>query len=809
MDMLWQDIRYGFRMLAKSPGFAAVALLTLGLGIGANTAIFSVINGLFLHPAGVPDPDHLVAIRVKYDKLNLKSIVISPTDFADVRDSKQVFSSAAILDESDFNYLAGDQPQRLMGAKVSLEWFEVFHAKPLLGRVFQPEEDLPNANHVVVLSYGAWKSLFGGDGTILGKTIELNQQPYKVIGVMRQDFHWPNQAQVWVPLALPPGEFGSDNRYNEQYFAVARVRPDASLAQASAYLQFLTRRLIEHDPYKTYARDSGWGMFTVPLTEHVFGDLKAPMLVLLGAVGFVLLIACSNIAGLMLARASGRAKELAVRKALGASRWRLIRQTLAESLLLAGAGTIVGLLAARQGIRALLLLAPENFAQGLAIRPDGYVLLFTGLIGLFSGVLFGVAPAWQVSGMQQFELLKEGGRSGTSSRRRQQLRSTLVASEIALALVLLVGAGLLLKSFGRLQQVSPGFDPRGVMTATISLPDTRYKEDEKQIAFYQAVSERLASAPGVSGAAIATPVPFSGFDPSSSFSIEGRPEGPGDPGPHSALRWVTPGYFSTMEIPLRSGRWFTDADRRGSQPVVVIDENLAGQYWANRDPVGQRLRRGSNSQWATIIGVVGHVYHSALAGDTGKGVCYYPTFQQAIPIAFLIAKTTRDPGSLVGAIREAVRSVDPSQPVYDLKSMEQRVGNSLGPQRFGVTMVTVFAGVALLMAAMGLFGIISFSVAQRTQEIGVRMALGAQRRDVLKMILAQGLRLAHAGVAIGLAGSLALTRLLSSLLYGVSAYDPATFAGVAGLLAAVALLACYIPARRATRVDPMIALRYE
>ena len=809
MDTIWQDFRYAFRLLVKSPGFTMVALLTLGLGIGANTAIFSVVNGLFLHPAGLPNPDAVEAIRVKYEKLNLASIGVSGTDYADVRDSKNVFSSAAIEDGASYNYLAGNQPQRLEGAKVSWQWFDVFEAKPILGRVFRPEEDQPNMPPIAVLAYDAWKNLFAGDGAILGKEVQLNNQPYKIVGVMGPNFHWPNQAKLWVPIGLPATEFAPQSRYNESYFGVARVAPGISLAQAKSYVELLSRRHIEHDNFKTYARDSGWGMFVIPMTEYVFGDLKKPMLVLLGAVGFVLLIACSNIAGLMLARSSSRSRELAVRAALGASRWRLIRQALAESLLVAGGGTMVGLLLALGGIRGLLFFAPENLAQGLVIRPDAYVLLFTILIGLFAGILFGIAPAWQVSGMLQFEQLKEGGRTGTASKGRQRLRAVLVASEIALALILLVGAGLLLKSLSNLQGVSPGFDSRGVMTAAISLPETRYKEDSQQIAFYQAVAQRLANQPGVNFAAVATPIPFTGMVPSASFSIENRPEGPGDPGPHSDLQWVTPGYFQALEIPLRSGRFFTDEDRAGAQPVAIIDENLARQYWPNQDPIGQHLRRGSKSPWVTIVGVVGHVFPSALVGDTGKGVIYYPEYQQPINLAFVVARTTMNPASLAGAIRESVRALDSGQPVYDLKTLEERVGDSLGPRRFGVTMVGFFAAVALLMAAIGLFGIISYSVTQRTQEIGVRIALGAQRSDVLKLILGQGLRLALTGVGVGVIGSLALTRVLSSLLYGVSATDPATFAAVAALLALVALLACYLPARRAMRVDPIVALRYE
>ncbi|MGH9701994.1 MAG: FtsX-like permease family protein, partial [Candidatus Acidiferrales bacterium] len=470
---------------------------------------------------------------------------------------------------------------------------------------------------------------------------------------------------------------------------------------------------------------------------------------------------------------------------------------------------VLGMLLALLGVRALLLFAPADLAMGLVIRPDTYVLMFTVAVGLFSGILFGIAPAWQVSGMQQFEQLKEGGRTGMASKGRQRLRAVLVAGEIALALILLVGAGLLLKSLSNLKGVSPGFDSRGVMTAAISLPESRYKEDAQQIAFYRAVAQRLASQPGVTSAAVATPIPFTGMVPSASFSIENRLEGPGDPGPHSDLQWVTPAYFQAMGIPLRAGRVFTDEDRAGAPPAAIIDENLARQYWPEQNPIGQHLRRGSKSPWITIVGVVAHVFPSALVGDTGKGICYYPAYQQPINLAFLVARTPMNPVSLASAMREAVRAVDSGQPIYDLKPMLERVDESLGPRRFGVTMVGFFAGVAVLLAAMGLFGIISYSVTQRTQEIGVRMALGAQRSDVLKLILGQGLRLALAGVGIGLVGSLGLTRVIASLLYGVSATNPATFAAVAAMLAFVALLACYLPARRAMRVDPIVALRYE
>jgi predicted permease len=817
---MWPDLRFAFRTLVRSALFAVTTVAALALGIGANTAIFSVINGLLLHPAGIPHPDHLMAIRVKYDKLNLKSIVISAPDFADVRDSKQIFSAAALLREEDFNYTASDLPERLLGASVSWQWFEVFGVKPLLGRAFRPEEDQANANHVVVLGYGTWQRLFGGDPAIVGKKILLNQQSYQVVGVMGREFNWPNEAQLWLPIGLPPGEFAADNRFNEDYLAVASIRTGVSVAQAEAYVRVLTRQLIEahRDPYY---RDSGWGIFVLPLTEFVYGDLKAPLFVLLGAVGFVLLIACSNVAGLMLARETGRAKQLAVRAALGASQWQLIRQTLTEGLLLAAAGTLLGLGLAAAGVRVLLRLTPQNVAAGMEIRLDTYVLLFTAVVGVMAGLVAAIAPALRLSGVQNFELLKEGGRSGTASRGRLRVRGLLVTGQVALALVLLVGAGLFMKSLGRLEQLSPGFDARGVMTASLSLPEAQYRQDEqmddpytkmprqKEIAFYRTAVERLADTAGVQSAAAAYPLPFSGDAASSSFEIQNRPLGPGDPGPHSDLFAVTAGYFPALKIPLLEGRTFTDQDREGGQPVVVIDENLARRYWPGQDPVGKQLRRGDNSPWATIVGVVAHVHHSVLAGDTGKGVCYYPLFQMPVPGVYFVARTGADPSRLAGSIREAVRSVDATLPVSDLKTMEDRVASSLAPRRFAVTLLGFFAALALAMAALGLYGVVSYAVTEQTREIGIRMALGAERRQVLAMIVSQGLQLVAGGIAFGLVAAFILARLVASQLFEVRTFDPVTFVLMVLLLIVVALTASYVPARRAAKVDPMVALRHE
>jgi predicted permease len=809
MSNLLHDLRYGLRMLAKNPGFTAAAVLTLALGIGANTVIFSVINGLFLHPAGIADPSHLFAIRVKYQKLNLPSIVISAPDFADVRDSRQIFSSTAAENEEGFNYLAQGGPERLMAAKVTWEWFNVFGVRPLMGRVFQPEEDQPRANQVAVLAYGAWQRLFGGDPSIVGKSIQLNHQDYRVVGVMGPGFDWPRRTEVWVPLGLAPSEYAPDNYFNENFFVVARARPDVSPSKAEAFVQVLTQRLIATHPESTYPKDSGWGMFAVPFTEYGAGDLRTPMLILLGAVGFVLLIACSNIGGLIMARATARTREFAIRVAVGAQRRDLLRQALTESFLLTAGGAILGALGAYGGLGTLLRLAPGRLPSRPFIEIDGHVLLFAVALSFLTGIFLGVVPIGHVFSQEQSGALKEEARFVTAGQGRQRLRESLVVGQMALALVLLVGAGLLLKSLTRMAQVDPGFDPTGVMTATVQLPEGQYNNEEKQAAFYRAVDEKLAALPGGSSAAVAAPIPFSGFTPSSSFEIEGRPRGPGDPGPHSGLSWITPGYFEAMGIPLLRGRYFTDQDRLGTQPVVVIDENLARQYWPNQDPVGGHLRRGGNSSWVTIVGLVGHVMQSALVGDSGKGVCYYPILQQPISQAFLIVKTNTDAAQMGSSIRAAVASVDPGQPVANLETMEQYVAGSLSPQHIAVSLLAIFSLMALFLASLGLYGVISYYVTQRTHEIGIRMALGAERRQVWRLVLAQGMRPALVGVLVGAIAASFVVRYLRSQLFEVSAFDPMTFLLAGLVLLAVALLACSIPARRATQVDPIVALRYE
>jgi len=818
MRALLEDFRYALRMLGKSPGFTVVAVLTLAVGIGANTAIFSVVNGLLLHPFGLPHPERLLAIRARYEKLNLKSIVISAPDYTFVRDNKQTFAAAAIEMENDFNYAAGAWPLRLRGSRVSWQWFDVFEARPLLGRVFAPEEDQPNADHEVVLAYGTWKSIFGGDSDIVGRSIQLNQQPYKIIGVMEPDFEWPSQTDLWAPLGLAPDAFTLDNIFNENYLAVARLEARVKPSNASAFLKMTSQQICDDPRTQGYPKASGWSLFAIPFTEFVYGDVRTPLLILLGAVGLVLLIACSNVAGLLLARASSRAKEFAVRTALGASPWRLARQMLTESMALAFVGMLLGLVIAFQAVRALLWLAPGSLSTGLDIHLDLYVLLFTAVIAGASAIIFGAAPAWQIAFLDPQQNLKQGRGTGEGSAGRHRFRSGLVVAELSLALVLLASAGVFLKSLERLKDVDVGFRPHGLMTAALALPERQYDTPDKQVAFLNGMLARLSSAPGVISAAAAMPLPFSGFGGSASFNIEGRVAPPGDPGPHGDVRGVSPRYFETMGIRLVRGRVFTDQDRRGGQAVAIIDENLAREYWPNQDALGQRLRNGNNAPWKTIVGIVRPVRHSQVVGEeasregvegSGKGVYYFPLYQENSPATFLIARTSGDPAALAGAIRLAVHDVDPGQPVSDLKTMDERIAMSMGPRRSAVTLLSVFAAMALTLAAVGLFGLIRYNVTQRTQEIGVRMALGASRSEVLRMVLGESLRLALLGVAGGLVAAFALTRVLSSLLYGVSPTDPLTFAGMALVLISVALLASSIPAQRATRVDPLVALRYE
>lgn len=815
MGTFLDSLRYGLRGLAKSPGFSAVAILTLALGIGANTAIFSIVNGLFLHPPGVSQPSRVVVQRVRYGKLGLANIAVSAPDFATVRDSKQIFEFAAIERGQDFNYSTGSFPQRLVGAQVSSQWFDVLGARPIIGRIFTPGEDQPNTNYEVVLAYPAWQRWFGGDPAVVGRSIRLNEQDYRVIGVMGRGFDWPSpETDLWTPLGLAPAEFGVDNTFNESYLAVARLQPRITFAQANSYMNVLSNRVIDN-PASTYAKDSQWGMFVMPLTSFVFGDLTTPILILGGAVAFVLLIACANIAGLLLARGAGRSKELAVRTALGASRTRLVVQALGENAALGLFGILAGLAVAPLGIRALLFAAPASLqADPRAFPLNGFVLSFTVALGLLAVLIFAAAPAWQMSRIAPYDALRESGRSSTASRTRLRFRSLLVAGEIALGLILLAGTGLLLKSLARTTEVNPGFDPHGVMTGGLALPQAQYDKPEKQIAFFRGVLDRLSSAPGVTAAAAAFPLPFTGVNNSASFSIEGRIEPPGSPGPWGNIRYVTPGYFAAIGIPLLKGRVFTDSDGLGSQPVAIVDQNLARQYWPNQNPIGKQIRRGSQAPWAVIVGVVSHIRFTRLVGEEGSqssssGAYYFPIYQTRAPYGFVIAKSNANSVMLADTIRRSVSDMDANQPVSNMKSMDSRIAESLGPQRFAARLLAIFAALATMLAAIGLYGLVSYNVTQRTNEMGIRIALGANRSNILSMVLRESARIALIGAGVGIVAGFLLMPVMRGELYGVSVYDPLSFGSSAVVLVAIALVASYIPARRATKVDPMVALRYE
>jgi predicted permease len=805
------DLRYAARTLRKSPTFTVVAVLTLAVGIGANTAIFSLVDQLLLHPSGVSNPERIVALRTNYGKLNLHFTGSSSANLPDLRAASEVFEKAALGSGGDLNYTGGASPERLVGLTVTAEWFDVFGARPLLGRVFTPEEDQPNMNRVAVPSHGAWTRLFGADATVIGRTVQFNQVPHQIIGVMRPEFRGNQPIDVYTPLGLQPELYAPRNRFNESFLAVARTRPGVSFDQAQAWLGVLTSRVHNSGtPGATYAQNNSWSLSAMPFTDYVAGDSKSSLLLLLGAVGFVLLIACSNIAGLMVARTSVRFREMAVRAALGASRARLMRQALSEALLLAAVGGAAGLVFALGAVRLLLLLAPEDAASGLTASLNLYVLAFCGTAAAASGLLFGLAPAWQIGRFHPQGALKTEGRSNTVDAGKQRLRSLLVIGETALALTLLVAAGLFLRSFIRLQSVSPGFEPHGVMTAYFWLPQTQYAGGRAQATFDRALLEQLRSAPGVTAAGLGTPLPLSGAMSAGSFSIDGRQPGPGEPPPHGDRRWITPGYMEALSIPLKRGRYFTDQDRIDAERVAIVDENLARQYWPGEDPLGKRIRiGGDNAPWYTIVGIVGHVTHTNLANDSGKGVYYFTMFQSPVPMATIVVKASQNPGAMASIIRNSVRAVDPNQAVHSLRTMEDYVSRSLSTRRFGTRLLGFFAVTALFLAALGLYGVISYSVAQRTREIGIRMALGAERGSVMKLVVSQGFRLAAIGVVLGIIGAASMGRLLEGQLFQVSVFDPLTVFGMAAVLLLAGLLASYLPALRAVRVDPVVTLRYE
>ncbi len=811
MSSFSQHLRYAFRQLNRSRGFAIVAALTLALGIGANVAVFSVMNAVLLNPTGMPNPDRIIAVRAHYGTpAELGNIGMSPPDFADAEEGKQLFSATAAMTIGNLSYLPeGRSPERLINAAVSWQFFDAFLAKPILGRTFRPEEDVPDANHAVVLSHTTWKKRFGGDPNIVGRKLTLNQQQYEVIGVMGPEFGWPNQADVWTPLALNPARLHDHNyRYNEYLFVVARMRPGVSIDQVNQYLAMKARENANSEGEKSYAKVSGWGMFAMPVLEYVAGDLRKPLSVLLSAVILVLLIACANIAGLQLARASDRQRETSIRIALGAGRGTLLAQAFAESAVLAFAGVALGLIVARTAIPLLLLLAPENLVQNLHVQISTPVLLYVIAVGVLCAILCGVGPAYQMTHIRWFQSLQESGRSETSSKGRQRLRSAMVIGEIALAMLLLVASGLLVRSLRQLEQVEVGFEPQGLMSASLTLPRDVYKNDEQQAAFARALETQLKAQAGVTDAALVDALPFSANGGSASFEIVGQVLPPNAPPPHGNIRQISPDYFSTLKIPLVAGRFFTSTDQAKTQQVAVIDETLARDYWPGQDPLGKQIELNKD-QPITIVGLVKHARVSSLEQDNKEGFYYLPMSQSPSRELDIVVRTAANPRSMTDAIRNAVRQVDSNQAVYDLRTLDQMIDSSLVSRRFIVVLLSTFAGLALLLSALGLYGVISYGVHMRMRELGIRMALGAGRSDVLALVLRRGMELAVAGLAIGIVATFVAGRVLSSMLFATSLFNPLTLLATSALLAATVLLASYLPARRASKLDPMRTLREE
>ncbi|HEX7318352.1 MAG TPA: ABC transporter permease [Pyrinomonadaceae bacterium] len=802
---LWQDLRYGARKLHKSPGFTLVAVMTLALGIGANTAIFSVVNAVLLRPLPFERPEQLVRVFGTNPRRGSFWRPHSYPNFSDLRAQNQTLEALAAYSSSSSALTGSDAPEQITGAVATGDIFKVLGTRPLIGRLLTPEDEKPGGSPVVVISQGLWQRRFGGDTGIVGRLIKLDGVEREIVGVTPADFRFDfitDAVDFWTPID-PTG-----NLYQQRgaifLDSIGRLKPGIPAEQANTDLGVVATRLEQQ--YQT--PNAGVGARVASAQEELVGDLRPTLLVLLGAVGFVLLIACANVANLTLARAAGRHRELAVRAALGAGRGRIVRQLLTESLLLAFSGGVLGLLFALWGVRLLSAFVPENVPRFGETSTDLRVLAFTVGASLLTGLLFGVAPALQSSKLDLNEALKDGGRTGTDGRGRKRVRSALIVAEVALSLVLLIGAGLLIKSFVRLSNTDPGFDAGNTLTASVSLAPVRYDEEEKIADFYRVLVERVRALPGVRSVGAVSPLPLSDNNMSLSFVILDQPPLPPGQRQSAAARAVTPDYFQAQGIPLRKGRVFTEHDKAGAPDALIINEAFARRYLPGEEPLGKRMRIGVNSIEGEIVGVVGDIRGESLARP-GVPEYYFPEATTFFGDMTLVVRTEGDPASLAAGLRQAVAEMDKDQPLYDVRTMESLVARSVARQRFSMTLVGVFAALAMLLAAVGIFSVMSALVAQRTHEIGVRMALGAQPRDILSMVVRHGMTLTLLGVALGVGASLALTRLMSSLLYEVSTKDPVIFGGIAALLAAVAFAACYVPARRATKVNPLIALRYE
>jgi len=815
MSLMFQDLRYAARMLRKNAALTIVIVLSLAVGIGANTAIFSVVNALLLKPLPYPEPDRLAILWLRSPGIGIPQDWPSPGQYMDIKAENHSFDELSISIGGSFNLTGLDRPERLEGMRTSSTLLDMLGAKPLLGRTLLAEEDQPGKPPVALLTHGLWKRLFGGDPQIVGRSLTLNGKQYTVAGVLRPDFLLNNEVvptvaaieKVEILLPLPFGADAVNRRGDENYNIVGRLKPGVTMREAQEDVAAIAGRIRNKDH-----RDRTFTISVVPLLDQVVGNVRRSVLIMLGAVTLVLLIACANVANLLLSRATGREKEVAIRAALGAGRMRLVRQLLTESVLLGVLGGAAGLLVAVLTLFVVRDINPGNIPRLDAIRIDGIVLAFTFGISILTGIIFGMAPAVRVARVDLNTSLKSGGRSsqneGGFNPARQGLRSLLVVAELALSMVLLIGAGLLIRSFVRLASVPPGFNPEHVISMRSAEAGPKYQQDKARILYYQQLGERISRLPGVQSQGAVSALPLTASVGWGGILIEGYTPPPSEPELQVDMRVATNDYFRTMEIPLLQGRFFNDHDTADVPHVILIDDKMAKRFWPHESAVGKRMRANVKDPWYTVVGVVGTVKQYGLDID-GRMVIYYPEQQSADGDLYLVARTSNDPASVASAMVREIHAIDPGVPVFEIRTMQERLHDSLARQRFSMAVLGGFAGFAMLLAAVGVYGVISYMVTQRTHDIGLRMAVGAQQRNILGLVVKQGMALAAIGIVAGLVGAFSLTRVMASLLFGVSATDAVTFSAVTLFLVATALVASYVPALRAMRVDPVVALHYE
>lgn len=804
-----RDVRYAVRTLIRQPAFAAAAILTLAIGIGANTAIFGLLYQIFLRPLPYPEADRLVYVWNTYPRMGLPKASVSIPDYLDRIQAPSV-EDATLVTMSSISLSLDGEPAQLRSLSVTPSFFSTLRKPPMLGRAFVDSDATPEADNFAILTYGLWTSRFASDPSVVGRDVRLGGEPYTVVGVLPADFTLPvRDIAVLVPFAFTAQQKSDAGRGNEFSSMIARLRPGATIAAFNDEMQAIVRRNLERLPERRpFSEAAGFGGYAVPMRDELAGDSRTPVLVLQAGVFLLLVIACVNVANLLLMRATGRGRELAIRTALGAGRGRLVRQTLVEGLVLSAVGGAGGLALGLIGVRMLVASRAASLPAYVEPHVDIAVLAFTFVMTLGTGVFFGVVPALAVMGGNIGRFLKDDATRNSGGRGVGWARASLVVAETALALMLLVGTGLLIKSFAALTAVHPGFSSQGVLTARIALPNARYPDDAARRAFWERMIEKAHSMSGVTAAGLTSNVPFNGMVASGSYSIVGYTPPVNEAQPHGRQEIVGADYFRAMQIPLIAGRLFTDADGPDGQRVVIVDQYLVDRYFKGRDPLGQQIRRGGPaSPPITIVGVVGTINSIDLGQPVAKERLYYPVRQLPMSGMGIVLKTDRDPRSLVSELRAAVASIDPEQPFADVKTMDEWVAQSLEGRRTPTVLLALFGTVALILAAMGIYGVLAYGVAQRERELGIRQALGADRPDILTLVLKEGLRTAGLGLLIGLVASAALTRYLSGLLFGVSALDPIVFLVVTLVLLAVAVAACYFPARRATGVDPVVALR--